>query len=101
MITDITKEYTHPDFTADPLFCPIRYEYTVPNLTNGNVLVTRDGKDFDIYYIDDLSPVDETVTVTVTAISMSGFTTNNEISVSADFDVNCEDPCPNPAYVTI
>ena len=35
--------YTHPDFVADPVFCPVRYEYDVPSLQNNNKLIELKG----------------------------------------------------------
>jgi hypothetical protein len=35
-ITEAMKSYTHGDVVADPVYCPVRYEYTIERLVNGN-----------------------------------------------------------------
>ena len=76
-ITDVMKSYTHDDVVADPVYCPVRYEYSIEKLANGNEPVTQTvDKQIDIYYTADLTPLDETpLTVTVTAISESRYAT--------------------------
>jgi hypothetical protein len=84
IITDNMIPYTHPEFTADPAFCPVRYEYDVPKLENGNDLITRDEKDFETYYDKDLSPVGQPITVTVKAISESYWTADDPSNFNPD-----------------
>ena len=52
VITDFKIPYTHPVFVADPSFCPVRYEYDVPALRNGNMLIEKKDGDryFETYY---------------------------------------------------
>ena len=104
VITDHMIPYTHPDFVADPAFCPVRYEYDVPSLRNGNKIIEQKGGDqkFETYYEADLSPIDEDITVTIKAISESGWTTTRDIESSpGTFVVRSEGPCDNTDYVNI
>jgi len=43
VITGNKIPYTHPNFVAEPSFCPVRYEYNVPSLANGNMLIEKLG----------------------------------------------------------
>ena len=64
IITDAALEYTHPDFVADPTYCPLDYTYDVTEFKNKNDVdtnaITRTDKSFSIEYSDDLSPVTPT-----------------------------------------
>ena len=39
-VTDVKKPYIHEAVVADPAYCPIRYEYTIEQLENGNEPIT-------------------------------------------------------------
>ena len=54
---------------------------------------------FETYYDEDLSPINEVITVTVKAISESGWTTTSEKEAESSFDVRSTGPCTDPAYV--
>ena len=77
-ITGELKSYTHADVIADPAYCPVRYEYTIQPLANDGTPITESSdvdKTFDIYYDADLTPLDQTLTVTVKAVSYSVYGT--------------------------
>ena len=48
-----------------------------------------------------MSPVGQDITVTIKAISESGWTTTSEINTQGTFVVRSTGPCANPAYVQI
>jgi len=99
----LKKSYTHGDVIADPAYCSVRYEYTIESLANGNSPITQTvDKQVDIYYAADLTPLDETpLTVTVTAISESQYTTNESKQVTGTFNVHFDNPCTDTDFVTI
>ena len=67
-ITDNTVSYVHPDVIFWPKFCLVDYTYDIPVLQNGGEPITRNGKQLDIYYSADLTPLDEgPMTVSMTA----------------------------------
>ena len=72
--------YTHSAVIADPVYCPVKYEYTIDSLANSGTPVTQTNDlQIDIYYDADLTPLDQTLTVTVTVISESLYTTTQDI----------------------
>ena len=60
-------DYTHPDFTVNPSYCPLTYTYVVSSLSNGNSAITGtaiadttaaiDKEVFAFLYNADLTPV--------------------------------------------
>jgi hypothetical protein len=56
-ITDDELTFSHGDVGADPSFCPVRYEYDMPTLLNGNSAISRTGQEFEVYYDADLTPI--------------------------------------------
>ena len=63
-------DYTHPDFTVDPSYCPLTYTYVVTDLPNSSSAITGtaiadtttaiDKEVFAFLYDADLSPVTPT-----------------------------------------
>lgn len=102
-ITQAALSYTHPDFTADPSYCPITYSYAIEDLNNGGTPITNSGKDFTIQYSADLTPIAEgPLTVTITATSTSKYTTSETpVTASADFDTTFLNPCLDTNFVDI
>ena len=78
-ITDATAlPYTHLSFISDPVYCLIDYTYEITEFENSNAVqdsaITQDVDDptkFSFFYDTDLSPLEETQTVTITATSNS------------------------------
>ena len=74
--------YTHPNFVADPSYCPLDYTYVETTFKNKNGAdtnaITRVDQKFTVSYSDDLSPVTPTKqvqVVTITAKSKSKYLT--------------------------
>ena len=95
--------YSHQAVVADPAYCRVKYEYTIPTLINGNSPVSRTDTEFTIYYDQDLTPLDETITVSVTAISDSKYATSagTPVEKTGTFTVNFDNPCIDQAFVVI
>jgi len=93
--------YTHPNFVADPVFCPLTYTYTETPLTdaNGNTdtAISRTDETFTFTYNKDdapVNPVAQTQTVTITATSGSLYTQSfPSKTASNSFDLTFTDPC--------
>jgi hypothetical protein len=103
-ITDEKKSYTHGDVVADPAYCPVRYEYLIEKLNNGNEPITFGtvDKQIDIHYEADLTPLNETpLIVTVKAISDSKYGATIEKEAISVFKVNFDNPCIDQEFVTI
>jgi len=104
--------YEHEEPSIFPSFCGIRYDYTIPELPNGNMPITVDPmpednsdptRKFYIRYTDDLTPLDVSpMTVTITAYSYSRFSDNAEPYTSdTSFDVYFLNPCIDKEFVRI
>ena len=104
-ITDTNAApYTHSDYAIDPSYCPLVYSYSIGDITSVSVpsAVTRVDKTFSFGYAQDLQPIGETQTVTVTATSGSIYNgTPTEVTDSSTFDLTFENPCIDPAFVTL
>ena len=109
IITDASKDYTHPDFVVEPLYCPVTYSYVVTDFTDDSSTpasaITRVDETFTFEYGADLSPVSptaQTQTVTVTATSTSIYTTvNTAVTASDSFDLSFSSPCELSRLTTI
>ena len=73
----------HPAPVVDPVYCEVSTEYNIPTFSDGSTAVTEpvgEDKTFNIFYDDNLLPLDEgptTVTVTVTGSSKYDYGADN------------------------
>ena len=55
----------------------------------------------DVYYDADLTPLDQTLTVTVTAITESKYGNTQDLQETGSFSVSFDNPCIDQGYVVI
>lgn len=108
VLTDTSFPYTHAAPVVDPDYCEVSTSYNIPAFIDGSTAVSEpvnDDKTFNIFYDDNLNPLDEgptTVTVTVTGSSKYDYGADNVSGTDSEpFDVDYENPCIDPAYVNI
>ena len=90
-----------PEYTADPAWCAITYDYSITNVMGDDAL-TFDAltRTFTFNQVDNLSlsgDVSTPYTVTVTGTSGNVVTTSG----STTFTLTLKNPCIDPAYVVI
>jgi hypothetical protein len=58
-ITDTDAGYTHPEFTSDPSYCSIAYEYDITEIIGGASAsaIVRSEDEFSFSYTADLIPL--------------------------------------------
>jgi len=100
-------DYTHPEWTVAPAYCPVSYEYDYTPLPGGATLIDRDGETFKFDLeeppTNDFDYDNEKVTTTVTGKTYSPYNDNpaDPLEASDDFDTTINDPCLDPNFVTI
>ena len=103
-LTDEAKTYIHPDLKiVQPSFCPVQIDYFVPTLQNGENAITRTDETFEIYYDQDLTPIGQTLTVSisVTAKSLYPDPSDQILTEVRNFDVDFLNPCLDQDFVKI
>ena len=104
-ITDGPATATAPVFTIGPDFCPFDVVPVIGDVSNGVSVdpITPNGDgSFTIDYSADLSIVDATQSVTITATSKSEYPYNTDSALTATdgFTITYRNPCLNEDYVT-
>ena len=103
VITDMAPEpYQHEEWTTDPVYCLVRYEYSISTLDSGKSAISRNDKTFTFAYSDDLEPLDETQTVVITATTFSIYGEQKApLEDEEDFDLEFLSPCIDAEFVTL
>ena len=110
-ITDAdATPYVIPEFSVDPIFCPIDYSYDISYLVDSNnadiSAITQDTvneRKFSFFYDSDLVILDQSQKVTVTASSNSKYTATEALKkiVIASWDLTFLNPCIDTEFVTL
>lgn len=102
--------YTVPAFTVDPTFCPFDYSTSATPFTGTSTAITHTNAApatappaFSVFWDTDLTPIDNTQTITVTATSTTVFnpTPANPTVVTDDHVLSFVNPCTDETLTTI
>ena len=103
--------YTIGEFQIDPVFCEFDVTYSTSPLSNPiigapNTAITQgtgaNVRDFDVEYLQEIDPISQTQTTTVTATSKTLYTQNNSAeTATATWVLNFADPCASADKITI
>ena len=96
-------DYTVQSFTVEPDFCAARTEVEVSPLASGKsaVTVSDDKKTFSFFYDDDLEPLGQTQTVTISSIVKSDKPGTPDTVTKTSFDLSFKNPCEDAAFITM
>lgn len=95
--------YTIGSFSVEPDFCGATTEVEVSPLANGKsaITVSDDQKTFSFFYDDDLSPIGQTQTVTVSHIVKSDKAGTPDFVTKTGFDLSFKNPCEDAAFIKL
>lgn len=87
----------------EPDFCGATTEVEVSPLANGKsaITVSDDQKTFSFFYDDDLSPIGQTQTVTVSHIVKSDKAGTPDFVTKTGFDLSFKNPCEDAAFIKL